>query len=40
MKELQILVFINDYNHNIGGVDIVNQLREAYETYKATQHNW
>jgi hypothetical protein len=39
IKELLILVFIDDYNHNIGGVDIANQLREAYETHKATQRN-
>ena len=36
IKELLILVFIDDYNHNIRGVDIANQLREAYKTYKAT----
>jgi hypothetical protein len=36
IKELLILVFINDYNHNIKGVDIANQLREAYKTYRAT----
>ena len=26
IKELQIPTFINDYNHNIGGIDITNQL--------------
>ena len=39
IKELRIPVFIDDYNHNIGGVDIANQLREAYETYRATRRN-
>jgi len=35
-KELQIPCFINDYNHYIGGVDLANQFREAYETHKPT----
>jgi hypothetical protein len=39
IKELEIPVFIDDYNHNIGGVDIANQLRESYETHKATRRN-
>jgi hypothetical protein len=40
IKELLIPVFIDDYNHNIREVNIVNQLREAYETHKATRRNW
>jgi hypothetical protein len=40
IKELLIPVFIDDYNHNIRGVDIANQLREAYKTHRATQRNW
>jgi hypothetical protein len=40
IKELLIPVFINDYNYNIGGVDIANQLQKAYKTHKATRHNW
>jgi hypothetical protein len=40
IKELLIPVFIDNYNHNIKGVDIANQLREAYETHKATRRNW
>ena len=39
-KELEIPVFIDDYNHNIGGVDIANQLRESFEIYRATLRNW
>ena len=35
MKELQILYFIDD-NHYIGGIDLTNQFREAYETHKPT----
>jgi hypothetical protein len=40
IKELLISVFIDDYNHNIGGVNIANQLREAYKTHRATRRNW
>jgi hypothetical protein len=39
-KELEIPVFIDDYNHYMGGVDIANQFREVYETHKPTQRNW
>jgi hypothetical protein len=39
-KELLIPIFIDDYNHNMGGVDIANQLRESYETHKMTNRNW
>ena len=39
-KALEIPVFIDDYNHQMGGVDIANQLRESYETHKATWRNW
>jgi hypothetical protein len=39
-KILEIPIFIDDYNHNMGGVDIANQLRESYETHKATLRNW
>ena len=37
--ELRIPVFIDDYNYNIGSIDIANQLREAYKIYRATRHN-
>jgi hypothetical protein len=33
IKELQIPIFIDDYNYNIRGVDIANQLREAHKTH-------
>jgi hypothetical protein len=36
IKELLISVFIDNYNYNIKGVDIANQLRETYKTHKAT----
>ncbi len=39
-KELSIPCFINDYNHHMGGVDLANQFREAYETHKPTLRNW
>jgi hypothetical protein len=40
IKELEIPVFINDYNYNMGGVDIANQLRESFETHRATLRTW
>jgi hypothetical protein len=40
VKELEIPVFIDDYNHNMGGVDIANQLRESFETHRSSQRNW
>lgn len=39
-KELQIPCFIDDYNQNMGGVDLANQFRESYETQRITQRNW
>ena len=39
-KELNIPCFIDDYNHNMGGVDLANQFRESYETHRATLRNW
>ncbi|PVH67788.1 hypothetical protein DL98DRAFT_523135, partial [Cadophora sp. DSE1049] len=39
-KELYIPRFIDDYNYYIGGVDLANQFREAYETHRTTQRNW
>jgi hypothetical protein len=40
VKELQIPRFIDDYNHYMGGVDLANQFREAYETHRPTFRNW
>jgi hypothetical protein len=39
-KKLEIPQFIDDYNHHMGGVDLANQFRAAYETHKATCRNW
>jgi len=39
-KELRIPCFIDDYNQYMGGVDLANQYREAYETHKTTFRNW
>jgi hypothetical protein len=39
IKELSIPCFINDYNQYIRGVNLANQFREAYETYKPTCRN-
>jgi hypothetical protein len=40
VKELPIPCFIDDYNQNMGGVDLANQFREAYETHKPSLRNW
>jgi hypothetical protein len=40
VKELRIPSFIDDYNQNMGGVDLANQFREAYETHKPSFRNW
>jgi Transposase IS4 len=39
-KLIEIPCIIDDYNHYIGGVDLANQFREAYETHKPTLRNW
>jgi hypothetical protein len=39
IKELPIPCFIDDYNQNMGGVDLANQFREAYETHRTTYRN-
>ncbi|PVH75547.1 hypothetical protein DL98DRAFT_518555, partial [Cadophora sp. DSE1049] len=39
-KELHIPRFIDNYNHHIRRVDLANQFREAYKTYRTTQRNW
>jgi hypothetical protein len=39
-KSLQIPCFIDDYNHYMGGVDLANQFREAYETHKPILRTW
>jgi hypothetical protein len=39
VKELRIPSFIDDYNQNIGGVDLANQFKEAYETHKPSFRN-
>jgi hypothetical protein len=39
-KELEIPIFINDYNHYMGGVDLVNQYRSFYEVYLKGYRNW
>ena len=33
-------MFIDDYNYYIRGVNLANQFKAAYETYKATFRNW
>jgi hypothetical protein len=40
IKDINIPCFIDDYNHNMGGVDLANQFREAYETHRASLRDW
>jgi hypothetical protein len=39
-KSLSIPCFIDDYNQYMRGVDLANQFREAYETYRPTSRTW
>ena len=39
-KELQIPCLINDYNYYIEGVDLANQYKEPYKTYRPTSRTW
>jgi hypothetical protein len=38
--ELEIPRFIDDYNYNMGGVDIADQHRQAFCTQRKTLRNW
>jgi hypothetical protein len=39
-KDLSIPLFIDDYNHFMGGVDIADQLRSYYTTQRISLRNW
>jgi len=39
-KKLPIPTFIDDYNYHMGGVDLANQYRAAYETHKNVFRSW
>jgi len=39
-KKLDIPLLIDDYNHHMGGVDLANQYRAAYETHRSTFRSW
>ena len=39
-KKLTIPSFIDDYNYNMGGVDIAQQHRAAYTTHLVSHRNW
>ena len=39
-KEFEILKVVDDYNFNMGGVDIANQLRSYYSTQQIVRRNW
>jgi hypothetical protein len=38
-KELEIPIFIDNYNHYMNGVDLANQYRAGYETYRLALRN-
>ncbi len=38
--ELKIPRYINEYNYNMGGVDIADQHRAAYKTQRKAMRNW
>jgi hypothetical protein len=40
IKELEIPIFINDYNHYMNGVDLANQSRSSYEVHLKGYRNW
>jgi hypothetical protein len=40
VKEFWIPCFIDDYNPNMGDIDLANQFREAYKTHKPSFRNW
>ena len=39
-KLLEIPSFIDDYNHYMNSVDLVNQYRQAYDTQKIAYQTW
>jgi hypothetical protein len=40
IKELEIPIFINDYNYYMNGVDLANQYRSSYEVHLKGYRNW
>lgn len=39
-KNLNIFIFIDDYNYNMREVNLVNQYKTKYETHRFTRRNW
>ena len=39
-KVLKIPKIIDDYNHNMNGVDVADQLRSYYNTQQTARRNW
>ena len=39
-RELDIPTFIDDYNHNMNGVDLANQFRQVYDTQRIAYRIW
>ncbi|EDN09363.1 predicted protein [Histoplasma mississippiense (nom. inval.)] len=39
-KAVEIPTIIDDYNHNMNGIDLANQYRASYETHMPTNRTW
>ena len=37
---LDILTWVDDYNHNMNSVNLVNQFYQSYDTQKIVYQNW
>ena len=37
---LDILTWVNNYNHNMNSVDLANQFRQSYDTQRIAYQNW
>ena len=37
---LEILTWVDDYNHNMNSVDLANQHRQSYDTQKIAYQTW
>ena len=39
-KELDILIWVNDYNHSMNSVNLANQFQQAYDTQQISYYTW
>ena len=37
---LEILTWVDDYNHNMNSVDLANQFRQPYDTQQIAYRTW